>query len=253
MALLAGEIDALVFASAPESLMVQMLLQTPGIRLMDFAQSEAYSKRFPFLTPVVLPRGVVDLAHDLPADDLRLVATTTALLTREHTHPALLQLFAQAARDLHSPAGWFNRAGSFPTIEHSEYPVSREAERTITGGQPFLQRYLPFWLANLVERMWLALGIIIAILLPLSRIVPPLYQFRIRSRVFRWYGQLRAIELQMQEGSDPAQLAEQLDVLERRVSGISVPLSYADELYALRNNITLVQHRLRAHPGLASG
>ncbi len=213
MALLAGEIDALVFASAPESLMVQMLLQTPGIKLMDFAQSEAYSRRFPFLTPVVLPRGVVDLARDLPPDDLRLVATTTALLTRDHTHPALLQLFAQAARDLHSPAGWFNRAGSFPTIEHSEYPVSREAERAITGGQPFLQRYLPFWLANLVERMWLALGIIIAILLPLSRIVPPLYEFRIRSRVFRWYGQLRAIELQMQvEGSDPAHLAHELDI-----------------------------------------
>ena len=249
MALLAGEIDALVFASAPESLMVQMLLQTPGIKLMDFAQSEAYSRRFPFLTPVVLPRGVVDLARDLPPDDLRLVATTTALLTREHTHPALLQLFAQAARDLHSPAGWFNRAGSFPTIEHSEYPVSREAERAITGGRPFLQRYLPFWLANLVERMWLALGIIIAILLPLSRIVPPLYEFRIRSRVFRWYGQLRAIELQMQaDGSDAAQLAHELDTLERRVAGISVPLSYADELYALRNNITLVRRRLEERP-----
>jgi hypothetical protein len=249
MALLAGEIDALVFASAPESLMVQMLLQTPGMKLMDFAQSEAYSRRFPFLTPVVLPRGVVDLARDLPPADLRLVATTTALLTREHTHPALLQLFAQAARDLHSPAGWFNRAGSFPTTDHSEYPVSREAERAIKGGPPFLQRYLPFWLANLVERMWLALGIIIAILLPLSRIVPPLYEFRIRSRVFRWYGQLRAIELLMQvEGSEPAHLANELDALEQKVAGISVPLSYADELYALRNNINLVRRRLEEGP-----
>jgi hypothetical protein len=245
VAFLGGELDALVFASAPESLMVQMLLQTPGVKLMDFAQSEAYSRRFRFLAPVVLPRGVVDLARDLPPADLRLVATTTALLTREHTHPALLQLFAQAARRIHGPAGWFNRAGTFPNIEHSEYPVSREAERAIQGGQPFLQRYLPFWLANLVERMWLALGIIIAILLPLSRIVPPLYQFRIRSRVFRWYGQLRAIENQMQARPvDPAQLAEQLDALEDKAGRISVPLSYADELYALRNNINLVRRKL---------
>jgi hypothetical protein len=212
---------------------------------MDFTQSEAYSRRFPFLAPVVLPRGVVDLARDLPPADLRLVATTTALLTREKTHPALLQLFAQAARDIHGPAGWFNRAGAFPNIEHSEYPVSREAERAIRGGQPFLQRYLPFWLANLVERMWLALGIIIAILLPLSRIVPPLYEFRIRSRVFRWYGQLRAIENQMQaQPVDPAHLAEQLDALEDKAGRISVPLSYADELYALRNNINLVRSKL---------
>ena len=245
MALLGGQVDAIVFASAPESLMVQMLLQTPGIKLMDFAQSEAYSRRFPFLTPVVLPRGVVDLARDLPPADLRLVATTTSLLARKQTHPALLQLFAQAALDLHSPAGWFNRAGSFPTIEHSEYPVSREAERAIRGGRPFLQRYLSFWLANLVERMWLALGIIIAILLPLSRIIPPVYEFRIRSRVFRWYAQLRAIELQMQtDGADAAQLAHDLEALEQKAAAVSVPLSYADELYALRNNIDLVRRKL---------
>jgi ABC-type nitrate/sulfonate/bicarbonate transport system substrate-binding protein len=246
VAFLGGELDALVFASAPESLMVQMLLQTPGVKLMDFAQSEAYSRRFAFLTPVVLPRGVVDLARDLPPADMRLVATTTALLTRQKTHPALLQLFAQAARDIHGPAGWFNRAGMFPTIEHSEYPISREAERAIQAGRPFLQRYLPFWLANLVERMWLALGIIIAILLPLSRVVPPLYQFRIRSRVFRWYAQLRAIEERLQaEPAAQPELARELDQLEVRVGRIHVPLSYADELYALRGNIDLVRRKLR--------
>lgn len=240
-----GELDAIVFASAPESLMVQMLLQTPGVKLMDFSQSEAYSRRFPFLTPVVLPRGVVDLSGDLPPQDVRLVATTTSLLAREDTHPALLQLFAQAAKDMHSPGGWFNRAGSFPSVEQREYPISREADRTIRSGQPFLQRWLPFWIANLVERMWLALGIILAVLLPLSRIVPPLYQFRIRSRVFRWYGQLREIENRLH--AEPAQapeLVRELDAMDARVGRISVPLSYADELYALRNNIDAVRRRV---------
>ncbi len=245
VAFLGGELDALVFASAPESLMVQMLLRTPGVKLMDFGQSEAYSRRFPFLTPVLLPRGVVDLAGDVPPQNVRLVATTTELLAREGTHPALLQLFVQAARDLHGPPGWFNRAGAFPTTEHTEHPVSREAERTITSGAPFLQRYLAFWLANLVERMWLVLGIIIAILLPLSRIVPPLYEFRIRSRVFRWYGQLREIENRIQaHDSDPALLARELAELDERVGRVSVPLSYADELYALRNNIGGVRAKL---------
>ena len=254
VAFLNGELDVVVFASAPESLMVQMLLQTPGVKLMDFAQSEAYSRRFGFLSPVVLPRGIVDLARDLPPQDVRLVATTTVLLAREETHPALVQLFAQAARNLHGPAGWFNRARAFPTIEHSEFPISREAERAIQSGAPFLQRYLPFWLANLVERMWLALGIIIAVLLPLSRIVPPLYQFRIRSRVFRWYGQLREIENRMH--AQPAQVPElvrELDAMEARVGRISVPLSYADELYALRNNIDAVRRRVLAGGGTNGG
>ncbi len=247
VAFLGRELDALVFASAPESLMVQMLLQTPGVQLMDFAQSEAYSRRFAFLTPVVLPRGVVDLAGNVPAQDARLVASTTTLLAHEGTHPALLQLFAQAAREFHKPAGWFNKAGAFPNAEHNEYPLSREADRVIRTGPSFLQRYLPFWMANLVERMWLALGIILAILLPLSRIVPPLYQFRIRSRVFRWYGQLRDIEARLEaEPAAAPELRGELDAIEQKVGRVHVPLSYADELYALRNNIELVRRKLAA-------
>jgi hypothetical protein len=246
VALLAGEIDALVLASAPESLMVQMLLQTPGVRLMDFSQSEAYARRFSFLTPVTLPRGVVDLARDIPAQDVRLIATTTTLLATSEVHPALLQLFSQASLKLHGPAGWFNRAREFPNAGQTEFPLAQEAERTLKNGVPLLQRYLSFTLANLLERMWLALGIIIAILLPLSRIVPPLYAFRIRSRVFRWYAQLRQIEDRMQSGSGSREeLLQALNQLEVRAAKVKVPLSYADELYALRNYIEMVRSRLK--------
>lgn len=242
---LAGRLDALVFASAPESLMVQMLLQTPGVQLMGFAQNEAYGRRFPFLTPVTLPRGVVDLAANVPPRDVRLVASTTSLLAREGTHPALLQLFAQAAQTIHGGAGWFNRAREFPSTRHAELPIAKEGERAINEPTPLLQRYLPFWIANLVERMWLVLGILIAVMLPLSRVVPPLYQFRVRSRVFRWYGHLREIEDDMEAGrAAPEELRQRLARLEAQVEKVSVPLSYADELYALRNHIQLVQRRV---------
>lgn len=242
---LAGELDALVFASAPESLMVQLLLQSPGVRLMDFPQSEAYARRFPFLTPAQLPRGVVDLANDVPPQNLRLVATTTALLTRADTHPALLQLFSQTAQSLHSGAGWFNRARQFPNIDNNELPVAKQADRTIKNGPPLMQRYLPFWLANLVDRMWLALGAILVLLLPLSRVVPPLYSLRVRSRVYRWYAQLRDIEERLAEpAADRTTLRQELEELDRVAGKIHVPLSYTDELYALRNNIELVRKRL---------
>lgn len=245
VAFLEGELDALVFASAPESLIVQMLLQTPGVRLMDFAQSEAYARRFGYLTPVVLPQGVVDLAANHPASDMRLVASTTSLLAGSRTHPAILQLFAQTATGLHGGASWFSRARQYPNLEHSEVPLSAEAIRAIRNGPPFLQRYLPFWLANLVERMWVAMGLIIALALPLSRIVPPLYTFRIRSRVFRWYAELRSIELDHDnnERSVPALLAA-LDELESKAQKVVVPLLYTDELYALRANIQLVRKKL---------
>ena len=248
VAFLNGEIDALVFASAPESLMVQMLLQSPGIRLLNFSQSEAYSRRFGYLTPVVLPQGVVDLSKNIPERDMHLVASTTSMLAGPKTHPAILQLFAQTATQLHGSSSWFNRAREYPSLEHSEVPLSPEAVRAIKNGPPFLQRYLPFWLANLVERMWLSMGLILVVALPLSRIVPPLYTFRIRSRVFRWYAELRSIEqrhLDQSEVPTPvAELLEQLDRLESRVEQVVVPLSHTDELYALRSNIGLVRKKL---------
>jgi len=245
VAFLEGKLDAIVFASAPESLMVQMLLQTPGIALMDFPQSEAYSRRFAFLSPVLLPRGVVDLAANIPPRDVRLVAPTTALLNHKGTHPALLQLFVQAGNQIHGGAGWFKRAREYPNLLNNELPVSAEAERSIKSDKPFLQRYLTFWVANLVERMWLVMGIIIAVMLPLSRIVPPVYAFRVRSRIFRWYGQLRDIEERIEADGNNQTLLEELDDLEARAEKISVPLSYTDELYALRSNIQLVRKKLQ--------
>jgi TRAP-type uncharacterized transport system substrate-binding protein len=248
VALLAGESDALVFASAPESLMVQMLLQTPGIALYNFAQADAYARRFEFLTPVTLPRGVVDLAHDLPPQDVRLVAPTATLLARKGTHPALIQLFVQAAQQIHGGAGWFQRKGELPIAAGTEEPLAKEAQRFYAGGAPVLQRYLPFWLANLIDRMWPVLVTIVAALIPLSRTLPPLYQFRIRKRIFRWYARLREVE----DGIDKqpaAELLKDLNAIEDRVSNVSVPLSYADELYSLRSHIQMVRRRLREAGG----
>jgi hypothetical protein len=243
-ALLEGQMDAIVFASAPESLLVQTLLQSPSIKLMNIEQNEAYSRRFAFLSAVELPRGVVDLAADNPSSNVHLISPTTSLVTTAQTHPALVQLFAQASHHIHSGAGWFNKAREFPNSKRDELPLAKEAERVMKQGTPVLERYLPFWLANLIERMWVALGIIAAILLPLSRIVPPLYAFRIRSRVFRWYAQLREIEHQAETATDPKPLLAELNALESVVEKIAVPLSYADELYALRNNIHLVRKKL---------
>jgi hypothetical protein len=119
---------------------------------------------------------------------------------------------------------------------------------TLRNGTPWLQRYLPFWLANLVDRMWLVLLSIVAVLIPLSRIVPPLYELRVRSRIFRWYGQLRAVEDEWAKGGDRGELARRVDEVEARVERLAVPLSYADELYALRTHIGLVRNRISARP-----
>ena len=245
-ALRAGRLDAVVMVTAPESPVVRSLLEEPGIALAELSQADALARRFPFLQTVTLPRGMVDLARDLPPEDVGLLAATTALLTHEDTHPALRQLFAQAAQQIHGRAGWFNGARDFPNTRTSELPVSPEGDRAINGTPPFYQRYLPFWASNLLERMWLVLGGLIVLLLPLSRVVPPLYTYRVRQRVFRWYARLREVEARMEEGeaSDTTELLNELDELDRVASQIAVPLAHADEVYALRSNIEKTRRRL---------
>ncbi len=250
VALLAGKIDGMVFSSSAEALLIQMLLQTPGIRLFNFTQAEAYARRFAFLSAVRLPRGIVDFGRDIPARDYQLIAPTATLVARDDLHPALVDLLVQAAAEIHGPPGWFHRRGEFPTAAYSEIPVADAAEKFYRDGPPLLQRYLPFWLANFFGRMWIVIVALGALLVPLSRVVPPLYVWKVRSRIYRWYGQLRAVERTVEEAEphERRQIFEaqvsRLDDIERRVNRLTVPLSFAEELYGLRSHIDFVRKRI---------
>ena len=181
---------------------------------------------------------------------MHLVAPTATLVARKGTHPALIQLFVLAAQQVHGGAGWFQKKGDFPNAHNTERPLAKEAQRYYASGPPVLQRYLPFWLANLVDRMWPVLVTIVAVLIPLSRMLPPLYTFRVRSRVFRWYRQLREVENAI--GRRPNdELLRELEEIERHVEHVNVPLSYADELYSLRTHIRMVAERLIDPSGAA--
>lgn len=248
--LVQGRIDALWMVAAADAPLVQYLLHTPGVALMPFDQREAYVRRFPFLQPVTLPRGLVDLAADRPPADVPLVAATASLVARADLHPTLVQLLVQVARQVHGGAGWFQAAGELPSAASGELPLAPEAERFYRDGQPWLQRYLPFWLATFVDRMWIVLLPLLAALVPLSRVLPPLVSLRLRSRVFRWYAHLRAIEraLDAPDADLPA-LRERLERTDRQVEGIGLPLAYTNELYQLRAHINLVRKRLQALDG----
>ena len=249
--LLAGRIDGLVFSSAPEAPLIQMLLQTPGIRLFNFSQAEAYTRRLPFLTHVTLPRGIVDLGRDIPSQDYHLIAPTATLVARQDLHPALIDLFVKAAGGIHGGAGWFQQQGQFPSPKFTEIPVADEAAKYYRDGPPLLQRYMRFWVANLFERLWVVVVALAALIIPLSKIVPPLYVWRVRSRVYRWYGELRAVEqawegaLEEQREIVRADLLHRLDEIEEQVNHISIPLAYADGLYGLRGHINIVRQRLK--------
>ncbi len=139
--------------------------------------------------------------------------------------------------------------------------MSPEGDRAINGTPPIWQRYLPFWASNLVERMWLVVGGLLVLMLPLSRVVPPLYPFRVRSArvplvcaAARHRGQGRC-KTGSERGRTEVPARRPRPARPYGQHSVAVPLSYADELYALRNNIYAVRKRVlaRAPQGSAGG
>ncbi len=234
-------------ASPAEAPAIKKLAATPGIGLISFARADAYVRRFPYLSKVVLPRGVFDLAADVPARDVTLLSPTANLLARDTLHPALAYLLLRIATEVHGNAGMLAHAGEFPAPREAGFPLSTVARRYYQAGVPFLQRYLPFWAANLVDRLWVILVPIIAVLVPLGRAVPALYRWRVRSRVFRWYARLKQIELALEENPGPQVLEDmlkRLDETERAVNQIPTPLAYAENLYFFREHVDVVRRRI---------
>ncbi len=242
-----GRIDAAFVIAALDAPVVQVLLRSPGIKVMSFSQADAYQRRYPFLTKLIMPQGVADLVHDYPPEDISLLAPTANLVVRSDLHPALQSLLLQAAAEVHGKSGFFQKAGEFPAYKDHSFPLSSEARRYYKSGAPFLQRYLPFWLAVLIDRLIVLLVPIVALLIPLLKVAPALYSWRVRSKVFRCYGELKFLEEDLKQHFDPLQVAvyrSRLEAIEDQASDLPVPLAFTDLIYTLREHINLVRQTL---------
>jgi len=240
--------DAAFFVASPRSPLIHELLRDKTIRLMSFTRAAAYTDLNHALAAVTLPEGVIDLQANIPPQDVALLASTANLIARDDFHPALVSLLLQAATRVHGGGGLFEKPGEFPNARHVDFPLNKDARRFYRHGPPFLQRYLPFWTANLVDRMMIMLVPLLTILVPLVKVMPPTYRWQVRRKIYRWYHELHAIDIQHPDQASAAELAEllqRLDVIEEEVRKVKVPLSYSDELYNLRLHIGMLRNRLR--------
>jgi TRAP transporter TAXI family solute receptor len=233
---------------------LRKLMWTPGIRLLNFAQADAYGRRFPYLSKLDLPMGVFDFGKNVPTRDVNLIGPTVELVARENLHPALSDMLIETAREVHGGAKLFQHAGEFPAPLEHEFRISDDARRYYTSGKSFLYRNLPFWVASLVDRLLVVVVPIIVLLIPGLKLVPSLYSWRIRSRIYRWYGILITLERSMLAQSSPAEreeLLKRLDDVEAEVNKMKMPLAYAEHFYVLRDHISFVRDRYANSAGRA--
>jgi len=248
-ALLKHEVEAIFLTgdSASTATLVEML-HADGVRLFDFARADAYVRRFPYLSKLTVPMGTFDLGQDLPPVDTYLVAPTVELVAHSSLHPALCDLLIEAAFEVHARASVLQSAGQFPNATTHAFRIDPEAARYYkTGDRSFTYRFLPFWLASLVDRALVVLVPIVVVLIPGLRFLPQLYNWRVESRIHKRYGELMALERETLGSLSEARraaLIERLDQIERSVIARGMPGSHAEQLYALRERIQFVRENL---------
>jgi TRAP-type uncharacterized transport system substrate-binding protein len=246
-AILEGRVDVIMISSTVDNALVQKLLRAEGIKLMDFRQAEAYTRLYPALSQVILPKGILDLSKNKPATDIHLLATATSLVVRKNLHPAMMYLLLDAAVDIHGDAGWVQKAGEFPSPKSQDFPLSDIAERFYKSGRPFLLDYLPFGMAAYIDRIILILVPAVVVLIPLLRIIPSLYFWWNRRKLYKCYEDLKNLEIEIVEDSRPGRMMDYqktLDRIEAFVNEIRVPLALFKEVYTLEEHVDLVRDRL---------
>ena len=246
-ALSRGAIDAAFFVAAPSAPLISRLLEEPNIELLNFDRAPAYGRFFPFLTPVTLYEGALSLERNVPSRDTPLVAVAANLAARNDLNPRLIPALLDALTRVHQPGGVLEERGQFPSGDFVDLPVNEDARRYIANGPSFLFRWMPYGWAVLLDRLKIMFVPFLALMIPLFRIAPPLYTWRIRSKIYRWYAAVREIDLKVQNEVTPGDaesLQNRLKELEREVASVSVPLAYAGELYHLRLHIGLLEEEV---------
>ncbi len=243
-----GQIDAAFFIGRPDADMQKTLLNS-DLKLMSFAQADALVQKFPALSKIVLPRASTSVADDLPRADVTLLAATALLVSKDTLHPALAYLLLDAAHDVHGGEDYFTPLGTFPNLKTEEFPISDESVRYFKSGQPFLYRYLPFWLASVIERRLLILVPFAALLIGLLQALPRLLEARMKKRLVVWYREIKSLEDEVWSNSDPtrsqiAQWSEEIENIDANASRIRIPYRYFQDVYALKQAIGVVRDRI---------
>jgi len=243
-ALKSREVDAVVVVGGVRAPAIWSALHDAALMPVSLAQADAYPQRYQFLTRRTLHAGAIEFVPLLPPRDVALASTEAMLAARSDVHPAIVNLLLELVRDDHDDQGYFEAPNEFPNVEQVDLKVSPDAIRHRRFGRNLLYHHTPFWVATVLERVIIIVLPLLAVMVPLTRFLPEMLRWRVRSRIYRWYGELMLLErdVQSREGDLPIQRwLSDLDRIQRGVERVGAPPSFASEVYTLREHIDLVR------------
>lgn len=246
-----GRVDVVLFVAPTDSSTLKNLLAISGVQIVSLSKSAAIAQRNRYLEPRLLAQGT--LGGGMPPSDMTLLTTPASLVAREELHPALKRLAIAGSAELHTAAGLFHRAGEFPSLRRLDFPSAPQSRPTLADGLPFFERTLPFWWAQLVQRL-LVIVLPIALLATwLMLSVPKLLKWSLESRLTRWYGELKFIENDLSQmevsGLDLARFLARLNAMENEVLNFYCPKDLTARCLTLRQHVEFVRMRLQTVRG----
>ena len=246
-ALLAGEIDVALFVAPVTAPYLQPLFADADVRPASIRDGEALVRRLPFVELTDIPPSSFDYAGRLPRRRIELVAMVGRLVAQSDLHPALVDRLVEAAREIHSGRDLITDENQFPSVIGANMPVNAQAATLISQGPSPINRFLPYWVAAQISSFALLLLSLVVILFPIFRIAPGLYRWRMRAKVWRHYSDLRRIDNQSLEATDPAELSamqSRLDAIEYELVSLKLPPAYREYAYAMRVHLDLVHRKI---------
>ena len=241
-----GVADVIFLSGVSTTPLILEVAAMPSVALVDLTEAEALSRQFNFLHHLVLPKGALSLESNIPPHDVHMLAPTVTLVARESMHQALVYLVLKVISRVHGGAGMLQQPREFPSDKDTDFEMSSQAAHFYESGPPFLDRYLPLWAATFVNRVLIILLPLVALAIPLSRIVPAVYTWLVKSRIYKLYGELRFLEMRLRntQQDELPRFRKELDAIENKVNNLRLPVAFSSHLYELRSHIGLVRAKL---------
>ncbi len=240
-----GQTDVLMTVAPPSSPIVRRALEIPGVTLMNFEQADGFVRQFGWLRRINIPRAALDLKNDRPSQDVKVIAATANLVVHRDLHPSLAFLLLEVAREVHSGGSAGNERGEFPSAASLTLHQSEESRRWFETGRPFLQRYMPFWVAIWIERLIKTLVPLLVLVLPLFKALPAFKRWREEARVSRIFVALRQVESRASSGAwTPAQALQRLEVIDRALLAMEPSALQVAKVFSARKLVFALRERI---------
>jgi TRAP-type uncharacterized transport system substrate-binding protein len=248
--ILSGKADVFIFITTIVDPLVEELIHSPDMTLLNLPNALAYQKKFNYLDEVIIPAGSLNIEKKLPKQDVSLIATTTTLAVRKDLHPSLQLALLMSSKEIIQDSSrlFFTKRNEFPAFVDPSISISPIARNYYNYGPPKTTEYLPYWLVIFIDRFWLVVLAAFAVIYPLSKLNFHLRRFRFIIRKRPLYELLLNMEKEIAGKKlpieDKEKLLKKLETINKHAHQHFIPVGEETDYFLFVNALQLLRNKI---------